>query len=135
MGAAITQSHAPHRHHGLAIVAQQHRAFIACEGNNRLLVLDMPTKRVIQSLEVGGQPDVLAYDPGRDLLYVAGEAGVVSMFRVSGTAVDKIGGGLVGPNAHVVGVDTETHRAYFPLRNVNGRPVLRIMTPRTTEVW
>lgn len=121
--------------HGLAIVAQQHRAFIACEGNNRLLVLDMPTKRVIQSLEVGGQPDVLAYDPGRDLLYVAGETGVVSMFRVSGTAVDKIGEGLVGPNAHVVGVDTATHRVYFPLKNVNGRPALRIMTPRTMEVW
>jgi hypothetical protein len=78
---------------------------------------------------------VLAYDAGTGLLYVAGEAGIVSMFRVSRTAVEKIGEGLVGPNAHVVGVDTETHRAYFPLKNVNGRPVLRIMTPRTMEVW
>jgi len=31
------------------------------------------------------------------------------------------------PHAHTVFVDPETHLVYFPLENVNGHPVLRIM--------
>ncbi|RZF29174.1 YncE family protein [Paraburkholderia sp. UYCP14C] len=121
--------------HGLAIAPQLNRAFIACEDNNRLLVLDMLTRRVTQSFDVGGEPDVLAYDPGLRVLYVAGEKGIVSMFRVSESAASRIGEGFVGPNAHVVGVDAATHRTYFPLKNVDGRPVLRIMALSPTEAW
>ncbi|NVH75725.1 YncE family protein [Paraburkholderia sp. JPY432] len=118
--------------HGLAIVPRLHLAFVACEDNDKLIVLDLLTRRVTQTFDVGGGPDVLAYDPGAHLLYVAGEAGVVSMFRVSGSAVSKAGEGRVGPNAHVVGVDPATHRTYFPLKNVDGRPVLRIMALAST---
>lgn len=31
--------------------------------------------------------------------------------------------------AHSVAVDPQTHRVYFPLQNVNGHGVLRIMAP------
>jgi DNA-binding beta-propeller fold protein YncE len=48
--------------HGLLIVAQARLAFIACEGNSKLLVLDMRTMRVSQSFDVGRNPDVLALD-------------------------------------------------------------------------
>lgn len=115
--------------HGLLIDADQRLAFIACEGNDRLVVLDMRAMRVTSSFEVGKDPDVLAYDPSLHLLYVAGEAGVVSMFRVERSAVSKLGDGHVGPNAHVVAVDPETHRAYFPLKNLEGRTMLRILEP------
>jgi len=33
------------------------------------------------------------------------------------------------PHAHTVSVDPQTHFVYFPLQNLNGHPVLRIMTP------
>ncbi len=33
------------------------------------------------------------------------------------------------PDAHSVRVDPKTHLVYFPLENVNGRPVLTIMEP------
>ena len=33
------------------------------------------------------------------------------------------------PHAHTVSVDPLTHLVYFPLQNLNGHPVLRIMTP------
>jgi len=36
-----------------------------------------------------------------------------------------------GPHAHVVGVDPVTHQTYFPLMNLDGRNVLRIMRPRS----
>jgi hypothetical protein len=52
------------------------------------------------------------------------------MFAVGSSTVTKIGESRIGPNAHVVGVDPSTHRTYFPLKNVDGRPVLRVMAPR-----
>jgi YVTN family beta-propeller protein len=116
--------------HGLLIEPQQRLAFIACEGNDKLLVLDMPTMRVTSSFDVGEDPDVLAFDPQLHLLYVAGEAGIVSMFKAEAGNVSKIGDGRVGLNAHVVAVDDSTHRAYFPLKNVQGQAMLRIMAPQ-----
>jgi len=116
--------------HGLLIDPQDRIAFIACEGNAKLLVFDMRSRRVVQSFDVGSDPDVLAFDTASRTLYVAGEAGVVSMFSVKGAKVTKIGEGRVGPNAHVVAVDPTTHRSYFPLKNVDGQPVLRVMEAR-----
>jgi YVTN family beta-propeller protein len=117
--------------HGLLIDLGQRQAFIACEGNDKLLVLDLPTRKVTASFDVGKDPDVLALDPGLHRLYVAGEAGVVSMFEVAGANVSKIGEAFLGPHAHVVAVDPVTHQAYFPLMNLNGRTVLRIMRPKS----
>jgi YVTN family beta-propeller protein len=116
--------------HGLLIIPASRLALIACEGNDRLLVLDMRTMKLAGSFDVGGDPDVLAFDPGPRTVYVAGEAGIVSMFGVAGSNVSKIGDGRVGPNAHVVNIDPATHRSYFPLKNVDEHPVLRIMAPR-----
>src|SRR5262249_42775128 len=110
--------------HGLLILPEQHLAFIACEDNHRLLILDMLTMKVTASFDVGGDPDVLAFDPDTRTVYVAGEQGVVSMFSVAGADVSKIGDGRLGSNAHVVNVDPATHRSYFPLKSVDGHPVL-----------
>jgi hypothetical protein len=38
------------------------------------------------------------------------------------------------PHAHTVSVDPKTHLVYFPLENVDGRPVLRIMKPTLRSV-
>jgi hypothetical protein len=111
------------------IEPRERLAFLACEGNDRLLVLDMCTMQVSRSFDVCGDPDGPAFDPALTAHYVASEAGIVSMFAVDSTAVKKVGEGRVGPNAHVVAIDGTTHRAYFPLKGVCGRPVLRIMEP------
>ena len=116
--------------HGLLIDPEQRLAFIACEDNDKLLVLDMRTMRVTSSFDVGQDPDVLAFDPELHLLYVAGEAGIVSLFKADAGNVSKIGDDRIGPNAHVVAVNDSTHRAYFPLKNVQGRATLRIMEPQ-----
>ncbi|WP_213308722.1 YncE family protein [Paraburkholderia sacchari] len=116
--------------HGLLIDSRGRLAFIACEGNDKLIVFDMRTHRVVQSFDIGGDPDVLAFDSASGTLYVAGEAGMGSMFSAKGPDVIKIGEGRVGRNAHVVAVDSTTHRSYFPLKDVGGRPVLRVMEPR-----
>lgn len=115
--------------HGLLIEPQPRRAFIACEHNHRLLVLDLETRQVTGSFEVGETPDVLAYDAGLQFLYVAAESGVVSVFKTEPREIKVLGSGRVGPDAHVAAVDPATHKVFFPLKNVGGQPVLRIMSP------
>src|SRR6202035_3073239 len=96
----------------------------------------LPDSRILLRsfvVSVGREPDVLAYDPDLRLLYIAGERGVVSLFRVWGRSVQKLGDGFLGPNAHTVAIDKQTHRAYFPLKDVGGAPLLRIMEPEGTS--
>lgn len=116
--------------HGLYIDAPARLAFIACEGNDRLLALDLTSRKVLSAFGVAKDPDVLAFDPARGWLYVAGESGQVSLFSVHGSTVGAMATAWLGPNAHVVAVDPATHEAYFPLKAVNGKPVLRITRPR-----
>ena len=116
--------------HGLYIDAPARLAFIACEDNATLLVLDLRSHRVTASFDVGEGPDVLAFDPGPGWLYVASESGDVAVFEVKGRRLQPLGRGMLGPNAHVVAVDPATHRAYFPLKAWQGKPVLRITAPR-----
>lgn len=49
--------------HGLLIDAERRLAFIACEGNAKLLVLDLDTRRVAAAFPVGANAHVVAADP------------------------------------------------------------------------
>jgi len=115
--------------HGLLIDSEVRLAFIACEDDDKLLVLDMNTMRVVSSFDVGAEPDVLAFDPGLKRLYVAGEKGPVSVFSIERDAAGKLGEVFVGDDSHVVAVDPRSHRVYFPLKDVEGSPILRVMEP------
>jgi DNA-binding beta-propeller fold protein YncE len=115
--------------HGLLIVAPKRLAFAACEGDSKLLVVDLETFEVKQVLTTGEGPDVLAFDPGLERLYVATESDIVSVFQLQGKTLQKLEDLRVAPNAHTISVDPQTHEVYLPLKNVNGRPVLRIMKP------
>ena len=115
--------------HGLYIEPVRHVAFIACEDNDRLIAFDLDAKRQTGTYATGPGPDVLAFDPGLGLLYVASESGVVSMFRQKGKQLMKIGEARLAPAAHSVAVNPQTHEVYFPLKNIDGRPLLRVMQP------
>jgi DNA-binding beta-propeller fold protein YncE len=116
--------------HGLLIDAPRRLAYIACEGNAKLVTFSLARHAIVDVRSVGADPDVLAYDAQKARLYVAGEGGVVSMFDTSADKPVKVGEAIVADNAHVVAVDPTSHRVFFPLRNVGGKPVLRVMEPR-----
>lgn len=117
--------------HGLLIDSRMRRAFIACEDNAAFLWLDMPSMTIRHTWTIGDGPDVLALDDRRHVLYVAAESGVVSVFS-DGLRVERRAQGFLAPAAHTVAVDPQTGRVYFPLENVNGNPVLRIVIERGT---
>jgi DNA-binding beta-propeller fold protein YncE len=114
--------------HGFAIDEAGRLAFISCEGNGKLLVVDLRTMKVLSTHSVGDDPDVLAWDAAWRRLYVAAESGVLSSFVADGPVLHAIGE-IRAPHAHTVSVDPRTHRVYLPLENIDGHPVLRILTP------
>ena len=115
--------------HGIALDLKNRLAFVAGEENASLAVFDLKEGRQLAVHHVGDDPDVLAFDAGLSLLYVSAESGTVSMFRESGRALQPVGHCNM-PHAHSVSVDPKTHLVYFPLENVNGKPLLRIMRPK-----
>jgi DNA-binding beta-propeller fold protein YncE len=121
--------------HGLLVASGLHLAFAACHGSGpSLAVVDLGSRAVTATLSLPVDVDVLAFDPGLGRLYAASEPGVVAVFAVAADrSVTPIGRGFVGPNAHSVAVDPATHRVYFPLADLGGRPVLRVMDARTSR--
>ena len=111
--------------HGLALDEAHRIAFIACQGNAKLVVMDLTTMQATATFDVGKGPDVLAFDPTTGHLYVAAESGPLVVFMSDGSGVREIARDTVGPNAHSVAVDPGTHHIYLPLANVGGQPLLR----------
>ncbi|HEX9083853.1 MAG TPA: hypothetical protein VF836_03860 [Gemmatimonadaceae bacterium] len=114
--------------HGFTIAEQDRLAFVSCEGNAALLVVDLRTMRIVDRRKVGDDPDVLAWDSVWRRLYVAAESGVLSAWWLDGSTLRPIGE-IRAPHAHTVAVDPVTHRVFLPLENVLGKPVLRIFAP------
>jgi DNA-binding beta-propeller fold protein YncE len=91
-------------------------------------MLDLKSMKVLGTYEVGDDPDVLAYDPGLKRLYVSAESGTVTVFQSNDRSLVLLSSFEL-PHAHTVSVDPKTHLVYFPLENVGGHPLLRIMRP------
>lgn len=112
--------------HGLNIDTLQRIAFIACDGNAKLLVVDMHTMKVVDTASTGARPDVLALDSSRHILYVAAESGIVSIFEELSQGVHKLKEGYVASFAHTVAVNQKTQNIYLPLENVDGKALIRV---------
>jgi len=114
--------------HGFALDEPGRLAFVTSDGSGLLQVVDLRTMKVLQTLKVPDDPDVLAWDPSWRRLYVASESGAVSAFWLDGQTLRPIGEVRM-PHAHTVSVDPRTHLVYLPLENINGRPALWIYEP------
>jgi YVTN family beta-propeller protein len=115
--------------HGLLIDSENRLAFAACEENSKLVVFDLQSKKATAALAVGSDPDVLAFDAGLHRLYVSAESGNIAVYDEHERNLQKVFVGFFAANAHTVAVDSNTHRVYWPLQNVGGKPVLRITVP------
>jgi YVTN family beta-propeller protein len=119
--------------HGVQISPDRRLAFVACENNAKLIVMDLQSMSITDSFDVGSVPDVLAFDAPRRVLYVAAESGPATAFSETDTGLKPLAQQDVGPNAHSVAVDPDTGHVYFPLANLGGKPVLREVSATTAS--
>jgi DNA-binding beta-propeller fold protein YncE len=116
--------------HGVVLDPVHRLAFVAGTRNATVGVVDLTAMHLTHTYPVAADPDVLAYDPGWRRLYVSSESGGVTVLsevdRPDGVELRR-DGDLNMPHAHTVSVDPRTHLVYFPLQDLDGRPVLRIM--------
>jgi YVTN family beta-propeller protein len=115
--------------HGVLLDSDRHLAFVACEENARLVVVDLESRKTTMTLSVGADPDVLAFDTALRRVYVSAESGVITILEERDRGLEKVAEGFFAPNAHSVAVDSNSHRVFFPLQNLNGKPILRLAVP------
>ena len=98
-------------------------AFVACDGNAKLLTLDLRTMKVTGSASVGGSPDVLAFDTvAAAPLRRRRERRRRRLRRDARTARASSARRSSRPEAHTVAVDPRTHLVYFPLQSGSNGP-------------
>jgi YVTN family beta-propeller protein len=114
--------------HGMAFDVPNHRAFISCEGNRTLAVMNLDTYKVVATFPLAGGPDVVMFDPRLKRAYVACSSGAISIFQEDDpTHFRKLEDFPVQPKVHSLAVDPETHRVYAPEEQENGKPVARML--------
>jgi YVTN family beta-propeller protein len=113
--------------HGMALDAERHRAFLACEGNDVLTVFDLDARRAIAHLPLAKGADVVQVDPGLARIYVACGSGAISVFQMDDpNHVRKLEDFPVEPKIHSLAVDPRTHRVYAPAEQEAGRPASKM---------
>jgi DNA-binding beta-propeller fold protein YncE len=114
--------------HGKALDPEHHRAFLSCEGNERMTVFDLDTHAPIAFLPVAGGPDVIKFDPGLGRIYVACYSGAISVFHADDADhYHKLEDFRVQHAVHSLAVDLKTHRVYTPEQEEGGKPVARMV--------
>jgi len=111
----------------MALDAEWHRAFLACEGNDSLTVFDLDTHKAIAHLPMAKGADVVMFDAGLRRVYVACSSGFISVFQMDDPRrVRKLMDVPVEPRIHSLAVDPRTHRVYAPAEQEKGRPASKM---------
>ncbi|MCV7162013.1 YncE family protein [Mycolicibacterium brisbanense] len=111
--------------HGQALDNVHQVMFVGCEGNATLATVDLAGRSVVDRLTVGDSPDVLAYDPSRDRVYVASESGWVSIADHDRGHLHARGSAHIADGAHTLALDSVTGQVYLPIAdNGHGTPQL-----------
>ncbi len=114
--------------HGMALDVEHSLAFLACEGNDLLTVMNLHTYKPVAFLKMAGGSDVVKYDPGLKRIYVACYDGFISVFHEDdATHFTKLEDFPVQKRVHSLAVDMFTHRVYAPEQEENGKAVSRMV--------
>jgi len=114
--------------HGMALDPEHRRAFLACQGNNVLVVFNLETHRSIAHVPLPRGADVVKFDPGLGRVYVACSVGAISVIHEDDPDhFRKVEDFPVQRKVHSLEVDLRTHRVYAPEEQENGEPVARLL--------
>ncbi len=116
--------------HGQALDIADQVMFVGCENNANMVTVDLANQLVIDQHGVGETPDVLAFDPGSNRVYVAAESGWISIFDQDHGRLTERGSAYLTDGAHSLALDPTTHHTFIPIpKDHNGSPTLREYAP------
>ena len=114
--------------HGMTLDPEHHRAFLSCEGNQLMTVINLDTHQPVAFLPLAGGPDLIKFDPGLKRIYVACSSGAISAFQMDDPDhYRKLEDFPVQKKVHSLAVDPDTHRVYAPEQEEDGKPVARMV--------
>jgi len=114
--------------HGMVLDSEHRRAFLSCEDNDLMTVLDLDNHKPIASLPMAAGADVIKFDSGLQRIYVACGTGAISIFHQDDpTHYRKVQDYPVEKRVHSIVVDQHTHRVYTPEQEEDGRPVAKMV--------
>lgn len=98
---------------GMAFDAADHRLIIGC-GNEKMILMDSATGKVVATADCGQGVDAAAYDPETHLAFVsAGGSGTVTVAKVEPDKLTVIQTLTTERGARTMTVDTKTHKIYL----------------------
>jgi len=114
--------------HGMALDAEHRRAFLSCEENDLMTVLNLETNQPIAFLPMASGADVIKFDAELKRIYVACSSGAISVFYMDDPEhYRKLEDFPVQKKVHSLAVDQETHRVYAPEQEAEGQAVARMV--------
>ena len=112
--------------HSVAADQQDRLVFVACAYNAHLITVDATNWTAVATDPVAQGPETLAYDAAAHRLYVAAESGILTVAFVRDRKIQQTRAGFLADDAHVVAVDPNTHRSFYPVHGGSEGPVLLI---------
>ena len=114
---------------GIAIDPAARRAFIVCGRNALLVVFDLGEDRIVATIEIGGGPDTVAFDPGLRRIYATGVSGQVSVVQQKSTdSYERLDLVSTHFGAHTLAVDAVTHRVYVAYASLFVAPRIAVFS-------
>jgi DNA-binding beta-propeller fold protein YncE len=96
---------------GLALDPAAHRLFVGC-GNDRMLMVDAGTGKVVASVPIGHGVDATAFDPGTGLAFASSSDGTLTVARPEGGTLTVVQTLSTPKRSRTMTLDPKTHRLY-----------------------
>ncbi len=107
---------------GLALDAQHHRVFSACQ-NHKLVVLDTSSGKPVAEVPIGEHPDGAAFDPATNLVYSPNGEGTLTVIKEDNPDHFRvIANVLTQKSARTIVLDAATHRLFLAAAELGPPP-------------
>jgi YVTN family beta-propeller protein len=119
---------------GLAIDVKNHRLFVGCGDNKKLVVLNSDNGTVVQELPIGSGCDGVAFDAEAGDVFASNGEGTLTVIHADAPDTYSVTATVpTKPAARTLTVDQSSHRVYLPTAKVEQQPPAEGSTrPRRT---
>jgi len=110
---------------GLAIDRAHHRLFSAC-GNNRLIVLDSETGRLVATVPIGSGPDGAVFDPSTGFIFCSNRDGTLTVIHED--TPDQfvvVQNAATVPGCRTLAFDRKSNRIFLPTARFGAPPAAK----------